>query len=227
MSMFRTFLAFCMLGLAISAQAQETAPAVHGDRAGPVLEATSLEAFLVIDPSDVIYGDADAPLTLFEFSSFTCPHCARLHTETLPSITKTYVDTGKLKIVFRDFPLDQFAAGIGLLAQCLIDPGSYYGFVDDVFAGQAKWRQSEQAFGDIMDMAAKYGLSEDQISSCVQNQDALDFILARRQLAADLIPVQGTPTLMLGTVPVGSGLAELIAAIDAALEQTSGLEALR
>lgn len=207
------------------AQAQGT-PATHGDRAGPMLEAQTLEAFLVLDPSDVIYGSPTAPLTLFEFSSFTCPHCARLHADVLPEITKAYVDTGKVKIVFRDFPLDQFAAGVGLLAQCLIDPESYYGFVEDVFATQDAWRQSDQAFADIMNLAQKRGLSEDQMNACVQNQASLDFLLARRQLAGELIPVRGTPTLMLGATQVPADLDGLRAALDAALSEAE-LTALR
>lgn len=102
----RLLTGFLLIALPLVGQAQQETPATYAAQAGEVLQATSQEEFLVLDPSDVIKGDLDAPLTIYEFSSFTCPHCGNLHQNVLPQIYADFIDTGKAKLVFRDFPLD-------------------------------------------------------------------------------------------------------------------------
>jgi len=184
-------------------QTADATPFFHGQRVGPILEATSLEEFLRPYPSDVVYGDPEAPLTIFEFSSFTCPHCARMHQEIMPTLIADYILMGQVKVVFRDFPLDQFAAGVGLVGQCIADQNAYYGFVGRVFSEQSIWIASDTPIAHILRIAAGVGLPEEEGLACLNNQAALDFLIDRRTLAVELVGVRATPTLML----TGEGLA--------------------
>src|SRR5689334_24538334 len=111
--------AFCMLAPAIGgvAQAAET-PSVT--------------------PQDHVLGKAEAPVTIFEYASLTCPHCAAFDQETLPKIKENWIDTGKAKLVFRDYPLDQAALKAAMLARCA-PPDRFYGFIDVLFQSQTSW----------------------------------------------------------------------------------------
>jgi hypothetical protein len=87
---------------------------------------------------DFIFGKETAPVTLVEYASLTCPHCAQFHQNTLPAIKKEYIETGKVKLVYRDFPLDQLALSGSMIARCA-GRDRYYAFIDVMFAQQATW----------------------------------------------------------------------------------------
>ena len=82
---------------------------------------------------DKVLGDADAPVTIVEYASFTCPHCANFHTETMPALKERYIDTGQVRFVFRDFPLNEPALRAGMMARCVPD-AQYFNVVDVVFS---------------------------------------------------------------------------------------------
>ncbi len=216
--MLRIFAFLFILVSAPAALAQNKVPATYADQAGGILEAETLEAFLVLDPSDVIKGDPEAPLTIYEFSSFTCPHCGNLHQNVLPQIYADFIETGKANLVFRDFPLDRFAMGIGLLGQCLTEPDAFYAYVELVFANQQVWREASTPFANILSYAQESGLTQDTALACLQNQAAVDFLTARQQRAVQLVEVQGTPTLILsdGTRLVTNDAAAMAAQLEAA-----------
>ena len=87
---------------------------------------------------DMVLGKADAPLTLVEYASLTCPHCAMFHAQELPGLKANYIETGKLRLVFREFPLDGFALRGAMLARCA-GPDRYFTFLDLLFKGQSIW----------------------------------------------------------------------------------------
>ena len=87
---------------------------------------------------DMVLGKADAPVTVIEYASMTCPHCATFHTEVLPKLKAAYIDTGKIKFIFREFPLDQLALRGAMLARCA-GPERYFGYVDVLFRQQRVW----------------------------------------------------------------------------------------
>src|SRR5690349_6748677 len=100
-----------------------TRPASSGPEPTPAAATAAPDkaAILTVQPTDHVEGDAKAPITLIEYASFTCPHCARFNTVELPEIKKKWIDTGKVKLVYRDFPLDETAARAAMLAQCAGD----------------------------------------------------------------------------------------------------------
>ncbi len=83
-------------------------------------------------PDDRVLGKADAPVTIFEYASLTCPHCADFDEHTLPKLKADWIDTGKARLIFRDFPLDQAAVRAAQLARCA-PPEQFYAFVDALF----------------------------------------------------------------------------------------------
>src|SRR6185312_9948829 len=93
-------------------------------------------------PGDRILGKADAPITIFEYASLTCPHCAAFETETLPKLKKEWIDTGKAKLILRAFPLDASALKASVLARCA-PPERFYGFIETLFASQLAWARSD------------------------------------------------------------------------------------
>lgn len=99
-------------------------------------------ALAKVTADDKVLGDRDAPVTMIEYSSLTCPHCAHFHTDVLPRIKKEYIDTGKVKLVLRDFPLNQPALIAAQIAHC-VPEDRYFGFVSVLFETQAAWAISE------------------------------------------------------------------------------------
>jgi len=168
---------------------------------------------------DVILGDPDAPVTIIEFGDFQCPFCAKLHREVSPTIREKYIATGKAKMVYRDFPLDQLhpeARGSAEAAQCAGEQGSYWLYHDALFA-----RQTQLGNALYSSLARELGLNGDAFDTCLTSGKYRDEVEKDYQdgVAAG---VQGTPatfvngTLISGAVP----LAQFEAAIEAALAET-------
>ncbi len=116
---------------------------------------------------DVIFGDADAPVTLIEFGDYQCPFCKKMYDETEKLLRDEYVKAGKLKIVYRDFPLDQihpYARRAAEAAECARDEGKYWAYHDALFT-----RQAEIPVLDFVKLAKDLGLSESEFASCVSS----------------------------------------------------------
>ena len=169
--------------------AQATAPAQPADAArGPRQQ-----------NGDMVIGADNAPVTIVEYASLTCPHCARFHTETLPKLKSEYVDTGKVKYVFRDFPLDGLALRAAAIAHCA-GPERYFTFLDVFFQQQANWTRGndpEQMLASLKRLARTGGMSEAQIDDCLKNHKIQDSILASRMTGEKQFGVKSTPTLLI------------------------------
>ena len=104
-------------------------------------------------------GSAGAPVTIVEYASFTCPHCARFHADILPELKKAYIDAGKARLVFRDFPLDRSAFAASVVARCA-SAGRYYGVVDLLFREQPRWAGARDAMAALRRLATLAGISK-------------------------------------------------------------------
>ena len=148
---------------------------------------------------DMTIGADNAPITIIEYASLTCPHCAHFHTETLPKLKSEYVQTGKVKYVFRDFPLDGLALRAAMIAQCA-GPERYFTFLDVFFQQQQNWTRGndpEQMIASLKRLARTGGMSETQIDGCLKNQQVQDTILASRMAGEKQFGVKSTPTLII------------------------------
>src|SRR5712672_1410926 len=97
---------------------------------------------LAVQPGDRVLGKADAPITIIEYASLTCPHCAHFEVDVLPKLKAKWIDTGKAKLVLRDFPLDEPALRAAMVARCA-PPERFFGFIDALFQGQNAWARPE------------------------------------------------------------------------------------
>ena len=107
-----------------------------------------------------VLGDPNAPVEIIEYASLTCPHCAAFHAEKLPQIKKKYIDTGKAKLIARDFPFDRLGAMGAMMARCA-NPARYHQFLDVLFKQQSKWTRSNDPVGELQKIGKLGGLSED------------------------------------------------------------------
>lgn len=146
--------------------------------------------------ADRVLGDEDAPVTIIEYSSMTCPHCASFHNETLPKITEEYIDTGKVRLIFRDFPFGLLAKAAAMVSRC-VDEESYYGFLTVLFRSQAQWSQSQQPAVELERMARFAGLSEADFEACLGNQALVKGIEDKAAAAQEEQGIESTPTFFI------------------------------
>jgi protein-disulfide isomerase len=145
---------------------------------------------------DMVLGKADAPITIVEYASLTCPHCASFHAEVLPALKTEYIDTGKAKLIFRDFPLDQLAFAGAVLARCG-GPEKYYTFLNVLFAQQRQWAGSSDPKAALVQIGRLGGVSADQFEKCLQDKAMGDYILNSRLEGNQKHGVNSTPTLII------------------------------
>lgn len=145
---------------------------------------------------EVVLGNADAPVTIVEYSSLTCPHCGAFHRETLPDLTEKYIDKGLVKIYFRPFPFDPYATAGAMLAYC-VPPRAQVSFLDILFKRQSQWIQAEKPMDALQAMAKQAGLSETDFVVCLKDQKRLDGIRDIQSRAAEELGVRSTPTFFI------------------------------
>jgi protein-disulfide isomerase len=147
---------------------------------------------------EMALGPATAAVTITEYASMTCPHCAAFNAEVFPKIKSAYIDTGKVRYVFREFPLDIKAAAGSMLARCIAkdDSGKYFAVVDMLFKQQSDWvmKNTTETLARIGKQA---GLSQQAVEDCLKDQALLDKIAADQKYASDVLKVNSTPTFFI------------------------------
>jgi protein-disulfide isomerase len=166
-----------------------------------------------------VLGKADAPVVMIEYASATCPHCAEFHVDVLPEIKKKYVDTGKVKLIFREFPLDDRAMAVFMLARCLPED-EYFQTVDSLFRQQKEWTGSNPK-APLLKIMQDAGMTEAEFDACLKRRDLAQAIFDTRKTANEQFGVKGTPTFFInGTLIDGHKDASAVTtAIEAALKE--------
>ncbi len=141
---------------------------------------------------DVALGSNKAPVTIIEYASMTCPHCAHFSTTTFPELQKRYIDTGKVKFIFREFPLDALAAAGFMLARCAGND-KFIPIIETLFAKQPEW-MVQKPVPPLMEIAKQFGFTQASFDACLANQQVLDGIQEVRDRAAKNLGVSSTPT---------------------------------
>ncbi|MCI5073651.1 DsbA family protein [Oricola sp.] len=166
---------------------------------------------------DQVEGAEDAPITVVEYASMTCSHCAHFHATTFPTIKENYIDTGKVRFILREFPLDPRAAAGFMLARCAPE-GKYFAMVDVLFKQQAQWAFVQNARPPLENIAKLAGFTQESFEACLTNQKLLDDINATRDRASDEFGVNATPTFFInGTKYSGALTVDQMSAILDAL----------
>lgn len=202
--------------------AEAAAPMATPASAGAAVEAPKPEAtFAKIDiaADETALGKADAPVTIVEYASLTCPHCAHFHNTVLPTIKSEFIEKGKVRLVFRDFPLDRMALTASVVARCA-GPGRYFPFVDALFASQDKWARDSNPMAALSRIARLGGMSQAEFEACLKKEDITEKVLAQRLDADKTYGVRSTPTIIVNGDLYGGGLSveQLRAVINAKLK---------
>lgn len=183
--------------------------------AAPVATAPRAEAqnqVPQLQPDDHMLGKPDAPGTIFEYASLTCPHCARFEAEMLPKIKALWIDTGKAKLIFRDYPLDQASLRAAELTRCA-PPDRYFAFLDTLFKLQGSWATSANVTDALSRIARIGGIAEERFNACMTDEKLANSIVGERLRAEQQYGIDSTPTFFVnGKKLVGEQPLEEIAA---------------
>ena len=164
-----------------------------------------------------ILGSATAPVVIYEYSSLTCPHCASFHTDVLPRLKTEFIETGKVRLVYRDFPLGDLAATAALVARCAPEE-AYFSLLGRLFETQRTWAQSENPGGYLLSYAAEAGMDQEAVTACLENSTLLDQIADVQTQANQTYGIASTPSFVInGEVHRGNiGYAAFVEALNAA-----------
>lgn len=161
-------------------------------------DTTETNSNLVLE--ETVLGAADAPVTIIEYASMTCPHCARFHINTYPELKRKYIDTGKVRFIYRDFPLDGLALRGAMLARCGGE-NRREGFLTVLFQQQRQWTSDISSLEDLnkkLGRIAKLGgIGEDEFMACMTNPQLEDAVLKDRISGEKEFKVNSTPTFII------------------------------
>lgn len=146
---------------------------------------------------DRVLGNPSAPVTIEDFSSLTCPHCADFHTEVLPQLHQEYIETGKVKLIFSDFPLNLPALQASALSRCIKDDEAYFAYLDQLYATQSSWGQTENARSPLLNTIKFTGLSREEGEKCIDDQMLISGILDKMGKNGEKHNIDSTPSFVL------------------------------
>jgi len=192
--MYRLILGFVsILGFSAMILSAQTSPAKA--------EIASLED----STKEMVEGKADAPVTVIEYASLSCPHCANFHLNIYPEIKKNYVDTGKVRLIYRDFPLGTPAMAAAMISRCA---GSqrYFGMIEVFFSSQKQWGRAQNPIDALKKTARFGGMSGQDVDACLKNQALLDHIQGGAQEAQLEHEINSTPSFLIGKQKISGAL---------------------
>jgi protein-disulfide isomerase len=179
-----------------------------GQNNNPLSTAASAGQNMNLKPTDVAHGSANAPVTIVEYASMTCPHCAAFQREVAPKLAKDYIDTGKVRMIFREYPLDGAARMASAVARCL-SGDQYFSFIDLLFANQMNWIKDFDGNGQLtkediqqgLEQQGRFaGMSKEKVDECADNKNNLALVDANWMEGRDKYGVNSTPTFFINGV---------------------------
>lgn len=145
---------------------------------------------------DKIQGSETAPVTIIEYASLTCPHCAHFYSTVYPSLKKNYIDTGKVRFIFREFPRDPVDVGAFMLARCA-PADKYFPLIDVLFAQQQNWAFTRDAVKQLLTIAKQAGFTEDSFNKCLEDKKLAEELRSVGRRAYEKFKVDSTPTIFI------------------------------
>jgi len=148
---------------------------------------------------EMAIGAEDAPVTMIEYASFTCPHCAHFHKEVFPDLKKDYIDTGKVRFIYREVYFDRFGLWAGMLARCAGED-KYFGFVDLLMRQQRDWLgggEPATIVANLKKLGKIAGMNDETMETCLMDQEKAQALVAEFQKTSTADEITGTPTFMI------------------------------
>jgi protein-disulfide isomerase len=155
---------------------------------------------------EMTMGDPNAPVTLLEYAMFTCPHCAAFHAEVFPQIKANYIDTGKVRLVFREVYFNKPALWAAMIARCAPED-RYFGIADVLFRTQKAWAtptDPQEMLDKLYSVGRQAGLSDAEMDACMQDRATAEALVAEYQKNANADGVDSTPTFFINGEKVGN-----------------------
>lgn len=147
---------------------------------------------------DRVIGNEDAPITIIEYASLTCPHCAKFHNNLLAQVKRDLVETGRARLIFRDFPIDGTALKAAMMARCAPND-KYFDLIEVLFRNQDKWTKSDNPTKALAQYGNLAGMDDDFIAACMTNKELEDALVKRQLDARKLYRINSTPTFVFNT----------------------------
>jgi protein-disulfide isomerase len=189
----------------VAASAVLAASALMGSAPFALAQSPTPEELMRPGPlPDLVLGNADAPVTIIEYASMTCPHCANFHKTTYAALKTKYIDTGKVRFIFREFPLDELAVAASMLARCVGGGDKSMALIDVLFASQDKWAV-RAPLPVLQQITKQAGLTQEGFEKCLADQKLYNDILAMRERGSKDYKVESTPTLFVNGKMVKGG----------------------
>jgi protein-disulfide isomerase len=170
-----------------------TLGALRSPAAAQTFSVLELEAKGPLD--DIPLGSPTAPVTIIEYASMTCPHCAAFANGVFPKLKEKYIDTGKVRFIMREYPLDQLAAAAFMLARCA-GPDKYYPLIETLFQQQPKWAV-RQPLPPLLAIAKQAGFTEKSFNDCLNDTALLNKVQQERDVGSNKFKVEATPTFFI------------------------------
>ena len=169
--------------------------------AAPVAAVTTpaKNALLELQPTDHVLGDPKAAITIIEYASLTCSHCAAFHVQTLPELKKRCLDTGKARLIFRDYPLDQAAAKVAQLAECAGND-RYFAVLDMMFRGQSQWAAAADPVAEVAKSLRIAGMGEAEVKACLADESKANAVVNDFR-GGETLGVNSTPSFFINGTP--------------------------
>jgi len=149
-------------------------------------------------------GPEDAKVVVVEYASMTCGHCANFHKNTFGKVKEKYIDTNKIRFVFREFPLDNVASAAFMLARCAPED-KYFDVIDLMFEEQRNWAFTNNPLQSMMDFSKQIGFTQASFEACLTNQKLLDGVRWVADRGSKMFNVSATPTLFLNGKKLSGG----------------------
>ena len=180
-----------------------------------------LSASAAAEPQEQILGNPDAPVTIIEYASLTCPHCAHFHNDVLPELKERYIASGKVRLIFRDFPLDQTALAAAALAHCA-GPEHFFSMIGVMFETQSNWARASDPIAALKQLGKLGGLTDQEMNACLADQQLTDGILRERLTGQNEYKIGSTPTFIIDgkAYPGARDADEFAKLIDPLLDQS-------
>ena len=147
-------------------------------------------------PGDMVFGSADAPVTVIEYYSLNCPHCAVFHKQIFPALKAEFIDTGQVRFVFRDFPLNWAAVEAAVLTHCA-GPERYFAVQDALFASLRQWSSAESTLLAVAEVGESVGVTRAEFKPCVEEGARGKQVIESFEFANQELGVEGTPTFFI------------------------------